>query len=87
MKKTIFLTAILFSCAVAARAQVTSATPYAIAGSAVVNGGGATTSADGFYQIDSTIGEAAAGMTSTSQIYSVRGGFRAAPLFAPTTPK
>jgi hypothetical protein len=68
--------------ALAADAQVAGNPPYAIEQSVVAAGGG--TVAGNVYTVEGTIGQPAAGTTSTNAAFTVRSGFFTPAPFAPT---
>lgn len=77
MKKQIqfFLMLALVGATFAAVAQAQTGGNYTITQSVIANGGGTSASAGNTYQVEGTIGQAMAGVTSTGANYSVKSGF------------
>jgi len=70
--------------AVAADAQVAGNSAYTLEQSVVATGGGTSASAGNIYKIEGTIGQPAAGTTSTNAAFTIRSGFFTPAPFAPT---
>lgn len=84
MKNKLFiLTWMFLLTAFSVSAQISSGGAFELSQS-VIAGGGVTNAAGGTFTLDSTIGEAIAGTTSTNSPYAVRGGFLTAAPLAPT---
>jgi len=80
---TIVAGLLIVSAITVADAQIAGNPPYTLEQSVIASGGGQN-SAGGTFTLDGTIGQAAAGTTSTNNPFAVRGGFWTAAPAAPT---
>lgn len=85
MNKLFFIGVLTLTAATAATAQIAQGGVYKLDQAVIASGGGTSADSTGnLFRLDGSIGEPTAGVTSSSGVYSVKGGFLNSPAFAPT---